>query len=250
MSNKIIIPILVTVIIILVFIIGLFLGERFIPNKSVAKSKKSEKVVASPKAQTHAIEPKVKSPQQVTNNSDNSPSIPVENEANYTLSENYNYRKIFDFRSGRALVLGENYRYGYITENYKPIRPGIVWESAQYFYEGYAEVSDGYNWGFINKYGKLIGNGLEWSNTMPFNEGKAPVSKNGKWGFINIYGRLLFGGLRFDAVSMFKNNKALVEINNSDKMILSNGVVRELTEEEAVEILNTKAKLLLEKLDR
>ena len=94
-------------------------------------------------------------------------------------------------------------------------------DSAGYFYEGFAAVQLNNKWNFINTEGQLLSN--QWfDNVRIFSEGFAVVGLNDKRNFINTEGQIAFDQW-FDNVRIFSEGFAVVELNDKWNFINTEG---------------------------
>ncbi len=103
------------------------------------------------------------------------------------------------FLDGLALAIDEDYKRGYIDENYD-LAIDFLYSHGDEFHNGYARVSKGKKWGFIDTKGKPVAEFI-YNDAKDFEEGLAPVQLKKKWGYINGSGEMIIASQYLGAAS-------------------------------------------------
>lgn len=93
----------------------------------------------------------------------------------------YNYNEYL--MAEGLLPVNHDGLYGYVDEEMN-IKIPLIYEYANSFHDGFAQVKLNGKWGFINKKNELVIPNL-YEEVRIFDEGLAAVKLNNKWGFIN-----------------------------------------------------------------
>lgn len=108
---------------------------------------------------------------------------------------------------GMILVMDQDNKWGFLDEKHNVVVP-CVWDYAQDFAEGMAQVCKDEDYGFIDKTGKLV-IPCQYAKVYDFSEGLAGVmdAKTGKYGFIDKTGRVVIP-FKWNDVTPFENGWA------------------------------------------